>query len=73
MKKLLSLALATTLFAASSPHIHAQSAAERSKALNALFAEMWEDHLQHSPEFASSIGDKRWNDQLSDRSGCCLQ
>ncbi|HEX3471194.1 MAG TPA: DUF885 domain-containing protein [Silvibacterium sp.] len=41
---------------------------DRRGALNALFTEMWEDHLRHSPEFASSIGDKRYNDQLSDYS-----
>lgn len=40
----------------------------RRKALNALFAQMWEDRLSHSPEFASTIGDKRWNDQLTDYS-----
>ena len=45
-----------------------QSAADRSKALSALFADMWEDRLKHSPEFASSIGDKRYNDQLTDYS-----
>ena len=45
-----------------------QTAAERSKALSGLFSEMWEDRLKHSPEFASSIGDKRYNDQLDDRS-----
>jgi len=44
------------------------SVAERSKALSALFTEMWEDQLKHSPEFASSIGDKRYNDQLTDYS-----
>jgi uncharacterized protein (DUF885 family) len=41
---------------------------DRSAALKALFAEMWEEQLRHSPEFASSIGDKRYNDQLSDYS-----
>jgi len=30
-----------------------------------VFADAWEDNLRHSPEFASSIGDKRYNDQLS--------
>ncbi len=40
----------------------------RSAALSALFHEMWEDRLAHSPEFASSIGDRRYNDQLSDYS-----
>ena len=29
---------------------------------------MWEDRLKHSPEFASTLGDKRYNDQLSDYS-----
>ncbi len=41
---------------------------DRRKALSALFAEMWEDQLQHSPEFASTLGDKRYNDRLSDYS-----
>lgn len=42
--------------------------ASRQKALTDLFAQIWEDHLSHDPEFASSIGDKRWNDQLTDYS-----
>jgi uncharacterized protein (DUF885 family) len=45
-----------------------QSLDDRRKALNDLFAEIWEGHLSHSPEFASSIGDKRFNDQLTDYS-----
>jgi uncharacterized protein (DUF885 family) len=45
-----------------------EPAAARSVALNALFKEIWEDDLKHSPEFASSLGDRRYNDQLSDRS-----
>jgi uncharacterized protein (DUF885 family) len=40
----------------------------RRKTLNAIFSDIWEDHLKHSPEFASSIGDKRYADQLSDYS-----
>ena len=44
------------------------TAAERSKTLTSLFIEMWEDQLKHSPEFASSLGDRRYNDQLSDLS-----
>jgi|SRR5579883_814728 uncharacterized protein (DUF885 family) len=71
MKKLLSIALTGFFFASAGPCLHAQagqSAAERSKALQALFAEIWQDRLQRSPEFASSIGDKRWNDQLTDYS-----
>ena len=44
------------------------SVAARSKALSALLAEIWQDRLKHSPEFASLIGDKRYNDQLTDYS-----
>jgi uncharacterized protein (DUF885 family) len=40
----------------------------RRKALNDLFAQIWEDRLSHSPEFASTIGDNRFNDQLTDYS-----
>jgi uncharacterized protein (DUF885 family) len=72
MKKLFSVILAFSLLVVPSFHGSqaqaTQSAADRSKALSALFADMWEDRLQHSPEFASSIGDKRWNDQLTDYS-----
>ena len=71
MKKFFSLALAISFLLVSAFQSHAQaaqSAADRSKALNALFADIWQDRLEHSPEFASSIGDKRWNDQLSDYS-----
>jgi uncharacterized protein (DUF885 family) len=46
----------------------AGSVADRSKELNALFKEIWEDRLKHNPEFASQLGDKRYNDQLSDYS-----
>ncbi len=40
--------------------------ADRSKTLNAIFSDYWEDRLKHEPEFASSIGDNRYNDRLSD-------
>ncbi len=41
---------------------------DRRKALNRLFADYWEDNLRHSPEFASILGDKRYNDQIADYS-----
>ena len=41
---------------------------DRRKALNDLFHEYWEDYLKHNPEFASSIGDTRWNDEITDYS-----
>jgi uncharacterized protein (DUF885 family) len=41
---------------------------DRRKELNAVIHDYWEDYLRHSPEFASSIGDLRYNDQISDYS-----
>ena len=41
---------------------------ERRKALNALFQQYWDENLERHPEFASIIGDKRWNDKLTDHS-----
>jgi uncharacterized protein (DUF885 family) len=38
------------------------------KALNTLFDEYWQDRLKHDPEFASTLGDKRYNDQIDDYS-----
>ncbi|MEP6470815.1 MAG: DUF885 family protein [Acidobacteriota bacterium] len=38
----------------------------RRKAMKDLLAEQWQYTLSHSPEFASILGDKRWNDKLSD-------
>jgi hypothetical protein len=40
----------------------------RRAALRALLDEQWQYHLKVSPELASYIGDKRYNDQLSDLS-----
>jgi uncharacterized protein (DUF885 family) len=40
----------------------------RQKAFAALLAEHWEYTLKRSPEMASSIGDRRYNDKWSDRS-----
>jgi uncharacterized protein (DUF885 family) len=46
----------------------ATSVAARSKALSTLLEDIWQNRLKHSPEFASLIGDKRYNDQLTDYS-----
>jgi uncharacterized protein (DUF885 family) len=51
--------------AASAP---AASVEERHKELNQLFTDYWEDRLKHSPELASELGDKRYNDQVNDQS-----
>jgi uncharacterized protein (DUF885 family) len=47
---------------------HPQTPSADSKALAALFAEIWQDKLVHSPEYASYLGDRRYDDQLSDLS-----
>ncbi|MCA1580650.1 MAG: DUF885 family protein [Acidobacteria bacterium] len=46
----------------------ADDLAARRKAFSDLLAEHWEYTLSHSPEFASILGDKRWNDKASDLS-----
>src|SRR5271165_2165710 len=46
----------------------AQDAAARSKTLTALFNDIWQDRLRHEPEYATYLGDKRYDDQLSDLS-----
>jgi uncharacterized protein (DUF885 family) len=66
------------LLLAIAPAIHAQKLSvapappatveENRKALNSLFAEYWQANMEHNPEFASSLGDKRYNDQTSDYS-----
>lgn len=45
-----------------------QSLADRTAALNAILNQIWQDRLAHHPEFASAIGDTRYNDQLTDYS-----
>lgn len=46
----------------------ATSLEDRRKALNGIFHEYWEDYLAHNPEFASTIGDMRFNDKVTDHS-----
>ena len=55
------MAAGLTLTAASPADVES-----RRRAMNDLLAEQWEYTLSHSPEFASILGDKRWNDKLSD-------
>ena len=57
------IALASTVGAAQNPPLDA-----RVKTLNSIFSDYWEDLLKHEPDFASSIGDNRYNDQLPDYS-----
>ena len=69
MKTLKSVAISLAVLALISPlALHSQTVEIRRKTLNTIFTEIWEDRLRTSPEFASSIGDNRYNDQLSDYS-----
>jgi uncharacterized protein (DUF885 family) len=38
------------------------------KALNDLFEEFWQASMEHDPEYASALGDKRYNDRIDDYS-----
>ena len=44
------------------------SLADRRQALNQVFSDFWEYTLQTDPEFASTLGDKRYNDRISNYS-----
>jgi uncharacterized protein (DUF885 family) len=63
------LVAAVPVWAAAAPASDLQA---RRDALNKLLAEQWEYTLSHSPEFASILGDKRWNDQISDFSQAAI-
>lgn len=40
----------------------------RAQSLGVLLNDYWEDHLRHTPEDATTLGDKRYNDRWSDLS-----
>ena len=63
------IASASTLYAQiTAANAKAVTLEDRRKALAGVFHDYWEDVLQHDPEFASSIGDLRFNDKVSDYS-----
>jgi uncharacterized protein (DUF885 family) len=68
MKKLLVSALFVLLSAGSlmAQELSAEDLDRRRKALDDLLHEQWEYTMRTSPEFASILGDRRYNDQLSD-------
>jgi uncharacterized protein (DUF885 family) len=72
------VSVAVFLLLASAPALAAQSPAGsptqpssvegNRQALRAVCDEYWQAFLEHSPEFASEIGDKRYNDRITDES-----
>jgi uncharacterized protein (DUF885 family) len=61
----IALAVAST-FAAAAVAAAPADVATRVKALNDLLAEQWQYQLKESPEFATILGDYRYNDRFSD-------
>ncbi len=53
---------------APAPQFQTNTLQDRVTQLNLIFHDYWEETLKHSPEMASTIGDKRYDDQLSDYS-----
>ena len=70
--RLCSAAVLAAAALSSSAHAQVASATERTAQLNKLFDSYWQDILRHSPEEATSVGDKRYNDQWSDPSGAAF-
>ena len=56
--------------AARTPH---DDLGSRRSALNDLLAEHWDYTLSTTPEFASILGDRRWNDRSSDHSLAAIE
>ena len=67
------LIVITSSFAKTTDKAKAQSDVDaRRKQLDTLLKEQWEHVLRTSPEFASVLGDKRYNDKLSDFSQAAI-
>ena len=65
---MLAAALASPTLPPQQPAATSSPVSQREKALNAVFSNYWQQQLKDSPEFASTLGDKRYDDQLSDYS-----
>jgi uncharacterized protein (DUF885 family) len=72
LRRVLFSLLAATFAAAAGAEAAPDDLAARRASLQTLLAEHWEDALSTRPEFASFIGDKRWNDRLSDPSQAAI-
>ncbi|HJW92718.1 MAG TPA: DUF885 family protein, partial [Thermoanaerobaculia bacterium] len=70
MRRMLLLLLVTlvSLPSVNAEELSAASLDKRRKALQDLLKEQWDDSLRRAPEYASVLGDRRWNDKSSDLS-----
>ncbi|MHB1935677.1 MAG: DUF885 domain-containing protein [Acidobacteriaceae bacterium] len=50
------------------PQLQTNTLQDRIRQLDQIFHDYWQETLKHSPEMASTIGDKRYDDRLSDYS-----
>jgi uncharacterized protein (DUF885 family) len=57
----------------SSPNSSGKSIEAHRQQLHSLFDEHWQYELRVNPEFATAIGDNRYNDRINDRSGEAVQ
>jgi uncharacterized protein (DUF885 family) len=72
-RTLLALVLPALTLLPSVAHGAAGDLEARRKALTDLLAEHWEYNLSTNPEFASILGDRRWNDKSSEVSAAAVQ
>ncbi|MGO4502054.1 MULTISPECIES: DUF885 domain-containing protein [unclassified Dyella] len=66
--RMLLVSLALSAACAASVQAATADVSTREKALNDLLAEQWQHNLENSPEFATILGDLRYNDRWTDAS-----
>src|SRR5512142_1620914 len=76
MRRTFAMAILTALFLSTALAAAEPTAADldkRRKALDDLIVEQWEWQLRNAPEFASILGDRRYNDKSSDVSAAAMR
>jgi uncharacterized protein (DUF885 family) len=71
--KSLAASLLLMTSAVTAAELSASDLDKRRRALSDLLSEQWEYSLKQNPEFASILGDKRYNDQVSDVSIAAIE